>query len=214
MRNQKLSAFTSATLALTALLAAAGSVAHAGVILSMESASAAAGSSSNQFDVLLTNTGPSSVTISSFGFSISVANSAILFNNASTQTGTSYIFGLNSLFGPDLTGPISSQSLTASDLFTTPASGSTIGSGVTVALGHVLFSVTAGASAGLFAVTFDPFPSTSIADPSANNIAINGLQAGAIMITGGTSAVPEPKTAWLALSLLATMLFARRNLAR
>jgi hypothetical protein len=93
--------------------------------------------------VILTNTGPSGVSIADFSFGIQTADTDISFTDATTGTAATYIFGPDSLFGPDLTGPASGQSLTTSD--TDSVSEVTIAASSTVGLGHVLFSVAAGA---------------------------------------------------------------------
>jgi hypothetical protein len=98
-----------------------------------------------------------------------------------------------SLFGPDMTGPTSGPSLVTSDVFLVPFSGSTVGSGTTVGLGHILFDVSPGAAPGVFPVTLMGFPATSLADPTGANLAIQTLSDGQITITG-TAATPEPGT--------------------
>jgi hypothetical protein len=169
--------------------------AHASLVLSAQSATAAAGSSGNAFDVELSNSGPSDVTIAGFSFGIITANLNISFRDANTSTVAPYIFGANSLFGPDLTGPTSGQSLTTSDVFAITMAGATIGAGITVGLGHVLFDVSPSATPGIFDVTLAAFPASSLSDPAGANLAIQTLSPGQITITGGGgSGVPEPST--------------------
>ena len=55
--------------------------AQAALILSVQSATAAAGSSGNTFDVLLNNSGPSAVTIGGFSFGILTPNINISFRD-------------------------------------------------------------------------------------------------------------------------------------
>jgi len=167
--------------------------ANASLIEMVQSATAAPGSSGNAFDVLLTNTGPSAITVGGFSFGISIANPSISFRDANTSTSAPYVFDGMSLFGPDLTGPTSGQSLVTSDVFLVPFAGSTLGAGVTVGLGHVLFDVAPGAAPGVFPVTLAGFPTTSLADATGANLAIQTLSAGQITITGA-AAVPEPRT--------------------
>jgi len=166
--------------------------AQAALILSVQSATAAAGSSGNTFDVLLNNSGPSAVTIGGFSFGILTPNINISFRDANTSTSAPYIFGSNSLFGPDLTGPASGQSLTTSDVFAIPLAGSTVGAGITVGLGHIRFDVSAAATAGISPVNLAPFPVSSLSDPAGNNLVIQTLSPGQITITG--TGVPEPST--------------------
>ena len=156
----------------------------------MQSATAAVGSSGNGFDVQLTNSGPADVTIAGFTFGILTANVNISFTDANISTSAPYIFAGNSLFGPDLTGPTSGPSLSTSDVFAIPLGGATLGSGITVGLGRVLFDVSPAASAGVSPVTVAAFPLTSLSDAAAGNVAIQTLSPGEITITG--VGVPEP----------------------
>jgi hypothetical protein len=161
--------------------------AKAGVILSIESVSADQNTTGNFFDVLLTNTGPSDVTIDSFAFGFLTTNVAIDFTDVTTSTTAAYIFAGNSLFGPDLTGPFTGQSVNTSDL--AAISAVLISSGSTVGLGHVFFSVGGGAP-GDYGVDFVPL-ATSLADAAGDPVAITTLQGGIISIA---STVPEPSS--------------------
>ena len=163
----------------------------ADVILSLESVSAAPGSTGNQFDVLLTNTGPSSLNVAGFSFSLSAANLEIIFTGATTATAATYIFAGNSLFGPTIASIPNTQTVEASDLFDLPLSGATIAANSTVGLGRIAFTISNGATAGVFPVTFGAFPGTSLSDPNALDIPINGLMSGNITIAGNAT-VPEP----------------------
>src|SRR5438094_451649 len=78
--------------------------ARASLVVSVQSVIATAGSLANGIDVELSNSGPSALTISGFSFGISIANSDISFTDANISTAAPYIFGADSLFGPDLTG--------------------------------------------------------------------------------------------------------------
>ena len=169
------------------------SSAKADLVISVQSVSAVAGSSGNGIDVDLTNTGPSAVTISAFSFGISIANPDISFTDANTSTTAAYIFGANSLFGPDLTGPTSGQSLFTSDAFDVPLAGFSLSAGSSAGLGHVLFDVAPGAASGLFPVNLSLFPTTSVSDASGNDIPIGMLSSGSITITS-SAVVPEPST--------------------
>ena len=167
--------------------------AQAAVILSVQSVTAGAGSAGNALDVELTNSGPGALALGGFSFGIVTANHNISFTDAETATTAAYIFEGNSLFGPDLTGPTSGQSLSASDAFSIPLSGISLSSGSTVGLGHILFDVSPFATAGSFPVDLEIFPLTSLSGPSANNINIDSLLPGRITITGG-EAIPEPSS--------------------
>jgi hypothetical protein len=68
------------------------------------------------FDVLLTNTGPSSQNIAAFNFELTTVDTNITFTDVTTSTTTAaYIFS-DSLFGPDITTFTSAQSVEAGDL--------------------------------------------------------------------------------------------------
>jgi hypothetical protein len=177
---------------------------HASLILSVQSATVAAGSSGNGFDVQLSNSGPSAVTIAGFSFGILTANTNISFRDANISTSAPYIFGSNSLFGPDLTGPTSGQSLSTSDIFAIPLAGATLGAGITVGLGHVLFDVSPAAAVGTSLVTLAGFPVSSLSDAAGNNVVIQTLSSGQITITG--TGVPEPSTLATVLAGIALIL--------
>jgi hypothetical protein len=166
--------------------------ARADLILFGQSVIATPGSSGDSLDIDLTNSGPSAIMIAGFSFGISTANPDISFTDANISTTDSYIFVGNSLFGPDLTGPTSGQSLVTSDTFSIPFSGITLNAGTTVGLGHIIFDVAGTATGGVFPVTFAPFPSSSLSGPDGNNIPIDTLSNGQITITA--AAVPEPSS--------------------
>src|SRR5438552_826527 len=94
----KLGRFCAAILVGMALLMSRS--ANAALVISAQSTTAAAGSTGNSFDVFLTNTGPSSVTLGGFSFELQVGpNITITSVNISTSVAP-YIFGGHSLFGP------------------------------------------------------------------------------------------------------------------
>jgi hypothetical protein len=164
--------------------------AHGSMIVSIESVTAGVGTNNDSLDVLLTNTGPSAISVGSFTFNVSTSDTSIVFTDVSTATATApYIFS-SSLFGPDLTGPNSGQTFTLEPSDIGGTGDVSIGSGDTVGLGHVLFDVTNGATTGPFAVTLGPTPAvTSLANGS-GNVTVNTLTNGTITITP----VPEPAT--------------------
>lgn len=124
--------------------------AHGGTIVSVDSVAAGPGTINDSFDVVLTNTGPSAITVGSFTFNITTLNPDISFTDATTATAAAtYVFS-SSLFGPDLTGPNSGQTFTLAPFDISGAGDVTIGPGVTVGLGHVLFDVANGAAPGHF----------------------------------------------------------------
>lgn len=162
------------------------------IIVTVEPVTITAGSSGS-FDIDLANTGSSSSTVGAFTFEISTTNSAISFTGADTSTVLNgYIFAEDSLFGPNLTGPNSGQTLFTSDMPATPFSGTVIDPGMTFGLAHIFFSVDASSAAGAFAISLTGYPATSLSDPDGNSIAIDKFSNGAINITGVNTTVPEP----------------------
>jgi hypothetical protein len=167
-----------------------------------------AGTSSDGFDVLLTNLSGPAVSLAGFTFEISVPSTDIQLSEANTGTLLDpYIFNGNSLFGPNITVPPNTgQDLRASDLYSAIGSGITLGAGATVGLGHILFDVSATAHSETVPVTFAASPATSLSDDLANNVPINTLTNGQIDITG---TVPEPSYRLLLLTAGAFLFFGR-----
>ncbi len=185
------------------------SAAAAGITVFASPVTAAPGSSANAFDVDLINSGPSALTIGGFSFSLSIANSNISFTEVTSSTEAGYIFSGDSLFGPDLSGPNSGDTISASDVVLIPLTGTIVSSGQTVGLGHVVFDVSADAPAGMFPVTLASFPGSTLSDASGSNINIDTLSPGQITITGIT---PEPSSFPLLLLLSAAAMLGRRRL--
>jgi len=177
-------------LLVVASVALAGSLpAKADLVISVGSAVVNPGTSGNSFDLTLTNTSLSAVDLGAFSFGISVTNPDITFTEANESTALTYVFAGDSLFGPVISTSPPGQSLIASDL---SLSGTSLGTGATFGLGHVLFDVAGGAGPGLFAVTLDGFPATSLSDTSANNLNFTGID-GSITINAVAN-VPEPSS--------------------
>jgi len=172
--------------------------ARADLIVSVESVTANAGSTSDALDITLTNTGPSAVTVGGFSFGVSVATTNITLTQANISTTAPYIFDGNSLFGP-MINTFTGQSLIASDLFAISGSGTTLGAGADVGLGHLLFDVSQTASSGPVTVSLASFPTTSLSDASGHDIIINSLNDGTITIQSFTP-VPEPPALVLAIT--------------
>jgi hypothetical protein len=192
------SSFRSWLLAGSVFFLLGSSTTRADAILSGQSVIVTPGSSGTSLDIDLTNSGPIAITISAFSFGISTANPDISFTDANISTTAPYIFGGNSLFGPDLTGPTSGPSLITSDIFTIPLSGVTLNSGATVGLSHIIFDVAGTATPGVFPVSFASFPTTGLSDPAGNDISIDTFLSGQITITA--AAVPEPSSLLLLLA--------------
>jgi hypothetical protein len=179
-------------LATTMVLALASAPARADLNITVESVTATG--TTGTFDVTLTNTGPNSVSVGAFSFEIS-APAPVTFTGVTTGTTTvSYIFGTNSAFGPDIQTPgttLPSGTLDATDAFSA-GPGISVGSGATVGLGHVAFTLTGTLTAPV-PVSLSGFPATSLTDSSGNNLEVTSLINGTISPSGVTP-VPEPAT--------------------
>jgi len=188
-------------LLLTAIsLLACALPARANLIVAAGASVANPGSTLNSFDVTLTNTGPSAATIGAFSFGLLLSNPDITFTGANTSTVKPYIFLGDSLFGPLISTTVGST-LVASDVELSGL-GVTVGPGATVGLGHVLFSVAPSAAPGQFETALSPFPTTSLADPSANDVPVQSFIAGSIQIGPASAAVSEPSYACVFFALL------------
>jgi len=190
--------------AAAALLVIPGS-ARASTIFSVPAVIANAGSTGNSFDVVLNYSGASPITVGGFAFEITTTNTDITFTGATTSTVPTYIFGANSLFGPNI-NTSTGQTLDASDLDSNPA-GASLATG-TYGLGHVTFDVANGAAAGPFAITLTELGS-SLSDADGNSLPIT-LSNGTITINS-VSSVPEPSSLALALSALCVLAALRKR---
>lgn len=192
------------------------SPARADFVFSLEPGiTASAGSTGNVFDVLLTNTGSSSVTVAGFSFGITTSDTDINFTNATTSTVAPYVFAGDSFDDingfPLFTNSLPGQTLEASDLSNSGA-GDSIAAGATVGVGSVEFAVASGATPGSFAVTFEAFPTTSLADPTGAPLNFSS-EPGTITITGA-STVPEPPTGELLIFALGSAILIGRRRGR
>ena len=167
--------------------------ANAGLLLSVQpTTQAVSAGGGGTFDVILTNSGPSSVTVGGFSFEINSNNLGLSLTGANISTAAPYIFGGSGFAGFNI-ATATGQTLDASDFFSVINSGATLGSGATVGLGHVSFSTLPGAS-GSATVSFSGFPFTSFSDQVGQNLTFTVSSGGTINITGGTTPVPEPAT--------------------
>ena len=185
-------------LAALVLVVLAPSAGRASFIITVQSVSAAAGSTGNALDVYLTNTGPSAATFGGFSFGLN-ATPSLTFTSVTTATTIApYIFGSMGLFGSNITTTPASSSvgITASDLYGVIGSGTTVGVGGVVALGHVFFNVAAGAS-GSIAVALTAAPTTSLSDVTGASVAITRLDLGTVRISTSTATAPEPASCLL-----------------
>lgn len=167
------------------------------------------GDTGDAFNVLLTNTGPSSIFVQSFSFEVTVASADITFTGADFSTTPGYIFAGDSfdqINGFPLNLPITNpQVLDASDL-TNDFAGVTIGSNQSFSLGRVLFNVSPTAAFGPIALSFTGGSnSNSLADPTGAPINIDTLSDTDLNVT------PEPSSFLL---MLAGVAFLAKRAAR
>jgi hypothetical protein len=184
---------------------------HAGFVFTVESVTAASGSTNDTFDVTLKNTGSTAVTIGAFAFEIT-AGSGVTFTAVDIYTTTvPYIFAGDSGFGPDISNQppnLPGNTLAALD-FSLSGVGFSLAAGATIGLGDVHFNVAPTAS-GPVAISFLGYPDTNLSDTQGHNISLTGST-----LTGGTvtvtpSSVPEPYS----LVLLATALIGTAAVVR
>ena len=171
--------------------------AQAALVLEVENATALAGSSNNSFDVVLENTGPSSVTIAGFSFALT-SSSRVTYTDVTTATALPYIFNGNSDFAPDIVISAGAGAVSAGDNYATPNAGFTLAADTTVALGHVLFNIGAGGAASIPVDISPASDDTELTSPAGAPITITTLEDGTIMVT----TVPEPSSLVLATGVL------------
>jgi hypothetical protein len=167
--------------------------AKADIVLSLESVTGAPGSTGT-FDVLLTNTGPSSQNIAAFNFELTTPDTNITFTDVTTSTTTAtYIFP-DSFFGPDITTIAGGQTVEAGDVDAT-FNGTDVAAGATYGIGNVSYAINPGASNGEIAeVDFAAFTDTSLVDSLFNNVGFSS-ESGTITVQTSSTTVPEPSTA-------------------
>jgi hypothetical protein len=153
---------------------------------------AAPGDIGDAFEVIVTNTGPASISVAGFTFAISTTDPDITFTSAITSTTTDpYIFAGDS-FDNHVSIPLnlnSGMSLKANDE-TFDNTGITIGASSSMALGRVFYNVSGGAIVpGSFTVAFVTDPGmNSLSTPApTSSITIDTLQSETILID-----TPEP----------------------
>ncbi|HKA01693.1 MAG TPA: hypothetical protein VKE70_34505 [Candidatus Solibacter sp.] len=183
--------------------------AGASVIFAIKPAtiSAAAPSTGDIFDVVLTNTGPGSLLVDGFSFEISVTSANITLTGANFSTSDPYIFAADSFdqINSLALNTSSGQKLDASD-FTNDFADITINSGSTVGLGHIVFNVASGTTPGLYPVTFTGGPNFNSLSNSTGGVAIDQMVEANISVTGGATSAPEPETGALVPLALAVLL--------
>jgi hypothetical protein len=186
---------------------------QAGTLLSIQPGAVPAGtpSTGNVFDVLLTNTGPSSITVGGFAFGVSVTNPDITLTGADFATLIDpYLFVGQSLDVDLSTSLNSSSGATLDGGDASDGTGATLAAGQTLALGEVFFSIAANAIPGLNTVSFTGGTSgNNLSNVAGGPITIDNLTNGSVNIT-----VPEPPSLLLgliALSGIAILRFRRQE---
>lgn len=172
-----------------------------------------AGSTGNFFDVLLTNSGTSSVGIAGFSYGLTVGATDFVFTGATTAS-PAYIFTGDSFADDFLTGDIRTsadgQTVTASDL-TSSGSAVSIGANAVLSLGRVAFSILSGAPTGPITITFDSGPGTSLSDEFGSGVAIDTVTGGTVTVSNAGGAIPEPGTIVLMMLALPAVAFLRKR---
>lgn len=177
------------------------SAAHADFIFTVNDVSAVAGSTGNTtLEVSLTNSGSvASPQIAAFQFQLMVqGTSGVTFADVDTLTASHpYLFGTNTSAPPLSFDAFPNTAFTASDLYTIPNSGVSLGAGQTLGLGRVTFDVSLSAI-GLVPVTLVPNFNDSLLDPNGDPIdATYHFVNGSIRVLP-VAAVPEPASLVLA----------------
>ena len=99
-----------------------------------------------------------------------------------------YIFSITGSFGAGFSGTLLPDEVMGND--TAASGGQIVNTGETWGLAHVRYLVDPNAPLGtVVPVMLQPFPATSLSDPTGANIPFNGVDG---TITVGTAAVPEP----------------------
>ena len=173
-------------------------IARADAIISAPSVIALPGSSGD-FDILLTNTGSSTVAVGAFTFAISTSSSEVNFTSASTTTTAApYIFegnsfdAINGLPLATRTG----QDLTASDIANN-AIQSFLNSATTLSLGKVFYTISPSARFEAVDIAFSS-TATSLSD-------YLGRPVPATTVNGQITLAPEPRQTAVVAALLGVL---------
>jgi hypothetical protein len=203
---------------LLVLIAAAALIpsASAGVVYSIVPIGPppAAGSNGDVLEVLLSNSGPSGILLSTFSFGVTTTDTDVTFVSADTATTSQpYIF-LGNSFDVQNSIPLnltSGASLVGSDI-TASFLNMSVGAGQTLALGRVLYNVSPTAVLGPFTVAFTTQPGdNSLSQADGTNVPINTLQSATITIGAAT---PEPATLLLIPAGLLALAWRKRAVER
>ena len=204
----------SALAALLLTLLACQAPARAQLVVSAPSLIEGPGASSGSFDITLTNSGASTVQITSdaVGVSLQGPGTGVNFTDAtfSSPTGLPYLFtpSLDQDNGLTLySNSLPSQTLTLGDSSSNALGFVDVAPNATLLLGYVSFKIDPGAAAGLYAIHFDP-TSTNFADTSRDVLTPTTVD-GSITL----ASVPEPSTLMLS-AIAAAALVAWRTTRR
>ena len=192
----------------TAMVLCVACPARADLVISVSPASVTvAAGASGFFDVTLTNTGAAQ-NIAAFSFGLTTTSPSVTFTDATFGTAAPYLLAGDSFDatnGFDL-ATNTGLSLLASDV-SESGLGTTLGTGDTLGLGHVAFTVDAAAAPGPIPVTFVPIQ-TSLADSLNDNVNVDTLNGGTIVIP---QVVPEPATLLSGILSALVLLVAQRR---
>jgi hypothetical protein len=184
LRRQGMRLLTTAAFLVAAFIGAAP--APPPLVISVQNTSYTAGTNNDTVEITLTNTGSIPISVGGFSFGISVGTTNLSFTGANISTTTApYIFAASGLFSPNISvSPpnLPGQALNAEDIFSVPASGATIGAGVTVALGKVLFNIDPMTPTSMIPVSVGTTPS-SISDLNGSSVPFSATN-GTVNVTG------------------------------
>lgn len=167
------------------------------------------GAVGDAFDIVLTNSGPGSITIGGFSFEVSVTDPDITLTGADFSPALlPYIFAGHSL-DQDLSVPLnftSGATLDANDSYDIIGSGFTLGANQEISLGEIFFNISPTATPGSFAISFTGgSDANNLSDQNGNTLTVSTLSNGTIDIT------PEPSSFLL---MLAGGAFLARRIAK
>ena len=185
-------------------------------MITVQSVTAAAGSTNDTLNVTLTNTGTSAVTVGGFAFEIT-AGDGVTFTSVDTSTTPAYIFAGHSAFGPDISNQPPNLPGTIAggrgQLRHRPAGHQPGVAGATVGLGDVHFNVSSSAT-GPISISLAGFPMTNISDAAGHDITPS---VGTTFSAGRSRSprpVPEPSSLAMTAIALALGLAHRRRALR
>ena len=178
----------------TGLITTTPARAGSGLVLGIANGVASPGSSTNSFDVTITNTTAGGVDIGGFSFELTTTSADVMFTDVTTAS-PAYIFANNSYFGPDIVIDAAGNTVSAGDNYGTSNSGITLGAGQTLDLGQVIFTLDTSASTTPIPLVFSAYPATGVNGSDGadyGNTLLGPDNSNAFSITVGAGSVPEP----------------------